>query len=300
MRSSSKMLVTGAFGGLAAVVVAGSGAFACTADATVGVVEGSGATSYMPEKAVVTAGAPMKIAVKSFESGKDVVVNWINPYTSAVTELARLNTTLNTATFTVPAGSYNSRHDKPYILQAIQSGTYTRSRQVFLTGGVDWVDPLPVGQTTGDAPATVADPGKPSTDIGAATEAPTSQVAAAAPVAGPANQVAATVAAVNATPTATAPSTAVAPTVQAAPAPIPVGAPAPAETNAPPTAELWSGLKADASGTLLETVDGTTPTSGGVPAGGIALLATGILSLAGVAFEATRRRLVLAKVTRQR
>ena len=305
MKSSHKMVVTGAFGGLAAALVAGSGAFACTADATVGVVEtySNGLTGW-PEKPVVSAGQTITVAVKSFQEGSDVIIKWADPYTDVETTLARLSGPSYTASFTIPADAYNSLHDQPYLLLASQTGTYSRSREVYLKGGRDWVEPQaqPVTPAVGTSPTAAP---APAANLGTgsnATGPSAPQVAAAAPAktAGP---LADTVAAVNPTPRndrAEAAAAAVTSPVQAVPTPIPAGPPAPLENTGPPAAELWSGLKADGSVNLLEPASGMTSPSSGVPASGIALLGLGMLSMAGAAFGATRRRLAPSKVARRR
>lgn len=321
MRSSSKMLVTGAFGGLAAIVVAGSGAFACTATPSVGLLTADGVDT----KPLLKPGQTATFRVSGFDPAvvvqdgqgkavlgadgqvqyidrKEVVLSWTNPFTGERVELGRGPGPGFVQTFTMPTNLYNSTGNSNtfYTLSAHQVGTnLNQSSFTQITGGQDY--PL-FGKTGGsDGASTVTGPvagPQPAQSAGETTSS-VNQVAAAAPL----NQgsTAGVGAAVISTPSVDqgGSGAAIVPN-QAMPAPIPVSAPTPPEDFAPPAGELWSGLKADAAGNLLETVNGTTPPSGGVPAGGIALLGTGILSLAGVAFEATRRRLVLAKATRRR
>lgn len=321
MRSSSKMLVTGAFGGLAAIVVAGSGAFACTATPTVGLVTADGVDT----KPLLRPGQTVTFKVSGFEPAdivqdaqgkavlgadgqvqyanrKDIVLSWTNPFTGASVELGRGPGPGFVQTFTIPMDVYNSNgSDRTfYTLTAVQVGTTTRQNHssfTQVTGGKDY--PLP-GASSGGAP-TGLDQGQVKgpelAQSAGETASSVNQVAAAAPVNG---STAGTAAAVVETPSVDqgGNGAAIVP-AQAIPAPIAITAPMAPEDFAPPAGELWSGLSADASGTMLEAVNATTPPSRGVPAGGVALLGVGILSLAGVAFEATRRRLVLAKVTRR-
>jgi hypothetical protein len=310
MKSSQKMVVTGGLGGLTAVVVAGSAAFACTAEAGVGVVQ----AGAMQVNATVPAGSPFTFKVKSFMPAtvekdaagnevmvnrRDIIVKLINPYTGEASLIGRYPGPEATVTVpgTVLADAYDSGASKPYILQAEQVGYYSKSSNLYVTNGRPWAPQVGGASTTPGTQASTT----PANQV-SVVETPAA-VGVLNVVAAPAGS--ANAASVPAATTGTPPSGQPAVAGPALPAPANaapiVGAPPlTAEEATPPAAELWSGLTAGNATNLLDSATSTAPPSGGVPAGAVSLLGMGILSLAGVAFAATRRRLAVARVTSRR
>lgn len=305
MKSSQKKVVTGVFGGLAAVAVAGGAAFACTADATVGVVQ---ADAIQTGSVAVEAGSTVTFAGKSFAPASEsdqrmIVVTLTNPYTNAVISLGSHpgpNFVIKDR-YIDPSQYFDSGTNMPYKLTAHQPGWNTRSTDVYVKGGQPW-NPSFGTRTNGKAVAeskVSAPPAATLASNGGTTAAPGTQEVVGAPQAG------GQAAAVPAASASAAPAVQPGGSAPAVPGPAtasvaPLAPTGSSEDATPPAAELWSGLKADSSLNLLDPAAGTTPSSGGTPAAGMALLGAGILSLAGVALESTRRRLVLSRVARRR
>ena len=317
MKSSHKMVVTGAFSGLGAVVIAGSAAFACTADAGIGVFKADAmqtvATVAPGEKLTVKASSFMPATVAKDSSGKEIVVNGerqyidrrdiivtlTSPYTGQVVFRGQYPGPEATFEVTMPADAYFTEWNQPYLLTAQQPGYYARSSRIFVPGGQRYqASQTKIGtgvateQPVGSAPA-----GGITVTGGITDTAPAQGVVAAPPGSG---STAAVPAAAAGTPPAGEPGGAVAGLTTPVDAAVAPASPVvPPENTAPPAGELWSGLQAGSSANLLDPASGLTPPADGIPAGAAGLLGLGMLSLAGVAFEATRRRLVLSRVTRR-
>lgn len=293
MNRLQRVVVTGAFGGLAAATVAASGAFACSPTAAVKVLD---ANDVLLSPAVVRPGEQVNLSLNNFldptkteEAGAGLVsVYWVD----AAGNKSLLDSHAGPAfrmSMTVPA-SLKSSPDKYYVIgeQLRPDGTKKTELQTV------WI-----GESR--AVPTVVPPAATPAEVEARTvrapAAPRAQERTAAPVAAPsAPAAAAAPAAAGVVQTAPAPAAAVQQPATAPAVPV-VNGPAVRTDEALPSADLWSGLNPDSTPSLL---DGAAPAqrSSTSPVGAV-LLGGGLIALAGVALAATRRRLAVSHITRR-
>jgi len=300
MKALHKVVVTGAFGALGGAAIAGSGAFACTATANITVKDAGGTSAA----AVVRPGQQVDVAIKNFY---DPAVAGPELGAGSVQVAWQTEAGVTTPMVSSPGPSFTVQLSIPaevvagsrYYLVAQQFGADGTllgrdSKPVFIAGTTPKaaVPAEPV-----NAPAVSTENPAPNNQAVApqAPSAATRNAPSAAPSApGPATAPRASSPAVVSAPVAVAPGVVATPAQPATPAvPTAVVLPAPAAQALPAPADLWSGLDAGRSPSLLEATAPASQSSS-FPVGGV-LLGGGVVALAGVAVAATRRRLALAR-----
>lgn len=300
MRALNKKVVTGAFSGLAIAAAAGSAAYACTAQPAIDLTDGLGTSRGANN--TVRPNEVLTVNLSTMENGLPIEVFWNDPALAKQVSVAKGVGPAFKASFKIP-GDARVTSD-PFHLVAVQTDAAGKvvsrpMQQVF-------VDPsaprTATGTTTptGGGAATPQNGTPPAPQAG--TAAPTSG-GSTAPSASRASgaRTAAPAAAAVAAPAAQAAVAAAEQQQQAVAGPAAPVPALPAESTAlsglPTPSDLWSGLAATTSPSLLDATAPAAP-SRGIPAGGILLLGVGALAMAGAAIEASRRR-VAVKVYRR-
>lgn len=298
MKSFHRIVATGAVGGLAAVTVAASGAFACTAQASLSVGGGS---------PFVEPGQQVNLQVRNFPQSTDaaeIEITWWDVAGVQDTQvLARAAAPSFASGTTITVPSTMVRNASGYHVVATYTNTVSNKVEASAMQTV-FARPAPASAVQNPSAVTPDDNSPiPATPV----ETAINQPVAATPAVNESTPVAASPAARNgATPTAAAgaprtnaaaPATASTPVAPAADAQT-TAAPAaalPKLRPVPAPAELWSGLDASKAPSLLDAPAPSSQSS--TPVGGI-LAGSGILALAGAALVASRRRLALSVARR--
>ena len=321
MKALHRAVVGGGFGVLAMAGVAGSGAFACTAQAP---ITGAGGVTTV----VATAGATVTVEAKGFAidaPGNNVqyagygkpVFTWNaidGPVLAVAAEPTWVTTVSGGVNTTRPVWILDVQvpadvlpRELPYGIVGSQTNAHgalyvTGNLPVFITGPATAAPVAPVVAPVVAKPQT----GPSTTPNGAPSSTPTPQATATAPTGAPASarpaqpNATAAVQVPTASPSPAAPSSAVGvPRATASGAQTPGGPVDPTKpAPVPPSQELWSGLNGSTSALALLDAPAPATSGSGFPAGAV-LLGTGLLALAGTAALAGRRRLAIARAVRR-
>ncbi len=316
MNALHRKVAAGAFGGLATATAIGGIAFACSAVPSVQVTS-PGTTNSVP---TVRPGEVVDVRVGTLVDGVPVILTWDTPETATaphsvapIPSAAPLVGPSFVVTIAIPDTAQPTVGNNPSYIIATQRDPQGEilsnpAVKVYVAGGVNVpntpvpnapvpnapvpntpVPNTPVPNTPGVAPAPETSTVTPTPAGTSAPTAPRAGSTAAAPSVTPQNGTApaASPAAVTATPAATPAGTPASPLTIGAPVAQPLA----------PTSDLWSGLNAGSTPSLLDVAP-VERSNGNLPVGGI-LLGSGLLALAGVALVAGRRTLAVSRIVRR-